>query len=461
MSPTWHTGATNCAKLERALTAGPPVRLAASLRRRLSASFNEQSNKGEGQKLNQQFQPAPSTPENPWSVAFVNGKVQGWIERLGFIWVEGEVIQYNPRPNAKMQYFTLRDLNQQASVDVTIWTNNLQRSGIVLEPGAKVVVYAKPDFYLQAGRFSLRAEEVRAVGLGDLLARLERLKQLLAQEGLFEPRHKKPLPFLPGTIGLITGRNSKAMTDVTENSQRRWPSARFEIREVASQGNAAVAEIKAALIELDALTHVEVIVIARGGGSVEDLLPYSDEGLVRAVFAARTPIVSAIGHETDNPILDYVADLRASVPTDAAKWIVPDVAELRADIRNAQSSMRLAISNMLEYQQRSLDDVRSRPVLAAPGTMVESRENDLKFAVSRLRHRFESTLQTASAQIDTLTSRLRTLSPLATMERGFAIVQRADGAVVKAVADVHDGDALLVKLTDGTIVAKALKVKPQ
>ena len=402
---------------------------------------------------------AASTPENPWSVAFVSGKIQGWIERLGAVWVEGEVIQFNPRPGAGMQYFTLRDLHQQASIDVTVFTSTLERSGIQLERGAKVLLYAKPNFYAGNGRLSLRANEIRAIGIGDLLAQLERLKQLLAAEGLFEPHLKKPLPFLPGAIGLITGRNSDAMHDVINNSRLRWPEVRFEIREVAVQGADAVPQVTAALIELDALGHVEVIVIARGGGGIEDLLPFSDEGLVRAVFAARTPVVSAIGHERDNPILDFVADLRASTPTDAAKRIVPDVGELREEINAAQRSMRRTISNLLERQQYSLDEIRSRPVLANPATMVEARERDLAFAVNTLRHRFESTMQAASSQISNLTASLRQLSPKATMERGFAIVQRADGAVVRSVTEVSEGDTLLTKLADGSILAKALRVK--
>jgi exodeoxyribonuclease VII large subunit len=393
-------------------------------------------------------------------VAFVSGKIQSWIDRLGAVWVEGEVIQYNPRPGAGMQYFTLRDLNQQASIDVTVFTNTLQRSGLELERGAKVLVYAKPNYYAGSGRLSLRASEIRAVGIGDLLARLEHLKRILESEGLFAHERKKALPFLPSAIGLITGRNSDAMHDVINNSRLRWPSVRFEVREVAVQGADSVPQVMAALVELDALGHVEVIVIARGGGGIEDLLPFSDEGLVRAVFAASTPVVSAIGHERDNPILDFVADLRASTPTDAAKRIVPDVGELRLEITDAQRAMRRAITNLLERHQHSLDEIRSRPVLATPATMVEARAQDLAFARGNLRHRFESRLQSAEAGLASLTASLRSLSPRATMERGFAIVQRADGAVVRSVADVSDGDTLLTKLADGSILAKALKVKP-
>ena len=403
--------------------------------------------------------PAQSSPEHPFSVAYVSGGIQNWIDRLGALWVEGEVIQFNPRPGAGMQYFTLRDLHQQASLDVTVFSNTLERSGIELERGTKVLLYAKPNFYTGNGRLSLRASEIRAVGIGDLLARLEQLKRILDAEGLFADERKKTLPFLPGTIGLITGRNSDAMHDVINNSRLRWPEVRFEIREVAVQGAEAVPQVTAALLELDALGHVEVIVIARGGGGIEDLLPFSDEGLVRAVFAARTPVVSAIGHERDNPILDFVADLRASTPTDAAKRIVPDVGELREEIAAARRSMRRAVANMLEREQYNLDEARSRPVLASPLTLIEARENDLKFTLDRLRHRFESRLLAADSALSNLTTSLRSLSPLATMDRGFAIVQRADGVVVRSVTEVSEGDTLLTKLADGSILAKALKVK--
>ena len=403
---------------------------------------------------------APSTPERPWSVAFVSGKIQGWIDRLGPVWVEGEVIQYHHRPGAGMQFFTLRDLNQDASLDVSVLTRAITASGVAIERGAKVLIYAKTNFYTGNGRLSLRAAEIRAMGVGELLARLEKLKGILAAEGLFAAERKRVLPFLPHTVGLVTGRNSDAMHDVINNSRLRWPEVRFEVREVAVQGGSAVPEVIAAVRELDGLRHVEVIIIARGGGGIEDLLPFSDEGLVRAVFATRTPVVSAIGHERDNPILDYVADLRASTPTDAAKRVVPDVAELRREITTARTSMWRSVSNLWERHQFWLDEIRNRPVLATPAAILGPRHAELEQLVARLRFRFENRLLLAEKDIDGLTAKLRALSPVATLERGFAVVQRADGVIVHSVTEIAAGATILVRLSDGSIVAKALAVKP-
>jgi len=407
-----------------------------------------------------QPQVAPSSPENPWSVAFVSGKIQGWIERLGAVWVEGQVLQYSKRPGAGMQFLTLRDLNQQASLDVSVFTSVIEASGVQIEPGARILIYAKPNFYAANGRLSLRAMEIRAVGIGELLAQIERLKNLLAAEGLFNDALKKQLPFLPAVIGLITGRNSDALHDVLKNSRLRWPEVQFEIREVAVQGPSAVPEVMRALAELDLLTHVEVIVIARGGGSFEDLLPFYDEGLVRAIFKTRTPVVSAIGHERDNPLIDYVADLRASTPTDAAKRIVPDAGELRSEIKEARQSLARNITNLLERHQYQLDELRSRPVLANPVTMIDNRVSELQYQRDKLRHLVAAKVAQADGAIGSLAAQVRALSPLATMQRGFAIVQRADGAIVNSYTEAPAGTTILVRLADGSLVAKVVGATP-
>ena len=403
---------------------------------------------------------APSSPEHPWSVAFVSGKIQGWIERLGAVWVEGQVLQYSRRPGAGMQFLTLRDLNQQASLDVSVFTSVIEASGVQIEPGAKILVYAKPNFYAANGRLSLRAMEIRAVGIGELLAQIERLKNLLAAEGLFDATLKKQLPFLPAMIGLITGRNSDALHDVLKNSRLRWPEVQFEVREVAVQGPSAVPEVMRALAELDLIPHVEVIIIARGGGSFEDLLPFYDEALVRAVFQARTPVVSAIGHERDNPLIDFVADLRASTPTDAAKRIVPDAGELRAEIADARGSLQRNITNLLERQQYQLDELRSRPVLANPVTLIDNRTTELNYQTDKLRHLVAAKISSATGQVDALAAQVRALSPLATMQRGFAIVQRADGAIVNSYTEAPAGTTILVRLADGSLVAKVVGATP-
>src|SRR5918999_2389796 len=312
-----------------------------------------------------------TSADSPVPVRTVLQLVGGWITRLGRIWVEGQITELNRR--AGTAYFTLRDPVANMSVRVVCPRAVCDQAGPSVVEGARVVVHAKPDFYVNRGSFALAAVEIRPVGVGELLARLERLKQLLTAEGLFRPERKRPLPFLPGRVGLICGRDSAAERDVLENARRRWPAVRFTVENTAVQGSYAVPEILEALRTLDADPHIDVIIIARGGGSVEDLLPFSDEALVRAVAAARTPVVSAIGHETDIPLLDYVADVRASTPTDAAKRIVPDLAEELRLIGLARQRLGRAVTGLLDREQHRLDAIRSRPVLARPHVMIEHR----------------------------------------------------------------------------------------
>jgi exodeoxyribonuclease VII large subunit len=358
-----------------------------------------------------------------------------------------------------MQFFTLRDLHQQSSVDVSVFSSVIEDSGITLEAGSRILLYAKPNYYAGNGRLSLRAVEIRAVGIGELLAQLERLKQLLAAEGLFDEAKKRALPFLPNAIGLITGRNSDAMHDVLKNSRLRWPEVQFVVREVAVQGTSAVPDVMRALAELDQHPQVEVIVIARGGGSLEDLLPFYDEALLRAVFAARTPVVSAIGHERDNPLLDFVADLRASTPTDAAKRIVPDAFELRNEIVIARRGVARSITNLLERHQYQLDELRTRPVLANPTSLIDNRIIEIGHLTDVMRHLILTQILTASSEINALKAQVQAMSPLGTMQRGFAIVQRADGAVVNEATDAPAGTTLLIRLAKGTLIAKVVAAK--
>src|SRR5690242_8198734 len=310
-----------------------------------------------------------TSPESPTPVRTVLQLVGGWISKLGRIWVEGQITELNRR--AGTVYFTLRDPVANVSVRVVCPRTVCDAGGPAVVDGARVVVHAKPDFYINRGSFALSAMEIRPVGVGELLARLERLKQLLAAEGVFNAERKRPLPFLPGTIGLICGRDSAAERDVLENARRRWPAVRFTVENTAVQGSYAVGEVIDALHRLDAAPDVDVIIIARGGGSLEDLLPFSDEALVRAVAAARTPVVSAIGHEQDTPLLDYVADVRASTPTDAAKKTVPDVREQLALIGQLRDRGRRCLSGRVEREVQWLTGMRSRPALADPAREIE------------------------------------------------------------------------------------------
>ncbi|WP_250443382.1 exodeoxyribonuclease VII large subunit, partial [Actinotalea sp. C106] len=313
-----------------------------------------------------------TTAGTPWPVRHLSAKIADYIQRMPSVWVEGQVVQLNRRPGTTLAFLTLRDTDTDVSVPVSLHTRVLEQASTEIAEGAHVVVHVTPAYWPKRGSLQMQADEIRAVGVGELLARIEHLKRILAAEGLFDPSRKKPLPFLPGVVGLVCGRESKAEHDVVVNARARWPQVSFEIREVAVQGTQAVSQVSAALAELDADPSVEVIVVARGGGSVEDLLPFSNETLVRAAAACRTPLVSAIGHETDAPLLDLVADHRASTPTDAAKRIVPDIGEERARLQQARSRIRAAIAHRLRREEEGLAAMRSRPVLARPHTVPDA-----------------------------------------------------------------------------------------
>jgi exodeoxyribonuclease VII large subunit len=307
----------------------------------------------------------------PWPLHVLSEKLKAHIDRAPAAWVEGQVIEFNRRSG--MSFITLRDVDAEVSLSLTVFSSVLDRLALPLEQGTRVVAQLKADFWVKTGRLSMQARDIRPVGLGDLLARIERLRRLLSAEGLFSSQRKQRLPLLPHRIGLITGRGSDAMKDVMRNAALRWPAVDFEVREVAVQGPGCVPQVTAALAELDAMPEVDVIIIARGGGSLEDLLPFSSEDLIRAVSAARTPVVSAIGHEADRPLLDEVADLRASTPTDAAKRVVPDVAEELNRIGQARAALTRSIAQLVGRETDRLSQLRSRPSMARPEEMIEAR----------------------------------------------------------------------------------------
>lgn len=390
-----------------------------------------------------------TSPENPWPLARLSSNLNAWIKKAPDAWVEGQVIEVNHR--ARVSYVTLRDMNEEMSVSVTLFGQEMAALQRPLEQGMRVVVNLKADFYAKTGRLSMIGRGIRPVGLGDLLERLERLRRALADEGLFDPRHKKPLPVLPSCVGLITGRNSDAEKDVVRNASLRWPGVQFEIREVPVQGNGAAHAVSAALAELDQLEHVDVIVIARGGGAFEDLLAFSDESLIRNVFAANTPVVSAIGHENDQPLLDYVADVRASTPTDAGKRVVPDVQEERLRIGQARAALDRAVTTLVEREQQGLASMRTRPVLSQPDGMILVREEDL----DRWRSRAWSAVNTATLRaqdaVTQMRARVRALSPQQTLDRGYAVVQTNDGHVVTESDSVKTKQQLAVRLASGEL----------
>ena len=403
---------------------------------------------------------AETTPERPWPVRLLSAKIADYVAKMSALWVEGQVVQLNRRPGANVAFLTLRDTDTDMSLPVSLPAQVLAAAETPLAEGAHVVVHARPTFWTKRGTLQLNADAVRAVGVGELLARIEHLKRVLAAEGLFDAERRVPLPFLPAVVGLVCGRESKAEHDVVVNAQARWPQVEFVIREVAVQGVSAVPQVSRAIAELDADPRVEVIVVARGGGSVEDLLPFSNESLVRAAAACRTPLVSAIGHETDTPLLDLVADYRASTPTDAAKRIVPDVGEERARVAQARARIRSAVEHRVAREEHGLAQVRSRPVLARPHTMVEGRESEVHRMRDHARRSLDHALSGAVASTRALAAQVRALSPAATLERGYAVVQTADGTVVRDAATVSAKDSLRVRVASGELMATVLAVAP-
>ncbi|MFI0983085.1 exodeoxyribonuclease VII large subunit [Streptomyces sp. NPDC021093] len=395
-----------------------------------------------------------TSADAPLPVGEVSRLIGGWIDRLGAVWVEGQITQLSRRPGAGVVFLTLRDPSNDISVSVTCYRQVFDAVADVVSEGARVVVHAKPEWYAPRGQLSLRATEIKPVGIGELLARLEQLKKSLAAEGLFALDRKRSLPFLPQLIGLVTGRASAAERDVLENARRRWPAVRFEVRNVAVQGVHAVPQVVQAVKELDALPEVDVIVVARGGGSVEDLLPFSDEQLVRAVAAVRTPVVSAIGHEPDSPLLDLVADLRASTPTDAAKKVVPDVGEELDRVQGLRDRALRTVRGLLDREERGLASALARPVMERPQRMVEEREADIDALVARNRRTLGHLLDRADSELSHTRARVVALSPAATLERGYAVLQRGDGAVVRSPEEVSAGDELRARVSDGEFVVR-------
>ncbi len=403
---------------------------------------------------------ADTTRDNPWPLSRLTQNIKIYVDRMSALWVEGQVVQYNPRPGSRMAFFTLRDTESDTSMTVTAFPNVITAIGAGFEEGVKVVARVKPVFWERSGSLNLQAAEIHLQGLGDLLAQIERLRQRLAAEGLFDERRKKPLPFLPRVIGLVCGRNAKAKDDVIVNASARWPAACFEVREVAVQGQYAVREVTQAIAELDSLPQVDVIVVARGGGSVEDLLPFSDEALVRAAAQASTPLVSAIGHEGDAPLLDYVADYRASTPTDAARRIVPDLAQELDGLARAREGMRSAIQRRLAQERYNLDLLVSRPIFLAPAATLEPHRTFIDSALTSLRTQVERRLNSERQSILQASATLQALSPQATLERGYSMLRLPSGELVRDASQVPKGTLVEGILAQGRLVAQVVGSTP-
>jgi exodeoxyribonuclease VII large subunit len=399
--------------------------------------------------------------DHPAPVRVVANLMTGYIARLGPVWVEGQIAQLTRRPQTSTVFLTLRDPVAEVSMQVTCARSVFDAMPSPVTEGARVVIWAKLQYYVPRGSLSLNAKEIRPVGVGELLARIEQRRQLLAAEGLFDPARKRRLPFLPQRIGLITGRDSAAERDVIDNATRRWPGVDFRVENAAVQGHDAARQVIEAIAQLDKDDAVDVIVVARGGGALEDLLPFSDEGLIRAVAACKTPVVSAIGHEEDQPLLDLVADLRASTPTDAAKRVVPDVREEMTRLSEVRDRARYRIGHLIAREQHGLDSMRERPVLARPHEIFERHEETLTELVARSRRHLDHQLARAHDDLQHRLARVRALSPLATLERGYAVLQSAAGAVITDSASVAPGDMVDARLAVGRLTATVATIAPE
>ncbi len=403
------------------------------------------------QEESERMPDAPATAENPWPVGLLGAKIRDYIDRLGTVWVEGEITQWGA--SAGNIYGKLKDVSQDATVGFTIWSSVKARIPDDLKHGDRVVALVKANYWVKGGSLTMQVLQMKHVGLGDLLERLERLRTQLAAEGLFDLSRKKRLPFLPHCIGLVTGKDSDAEKDVLRNAQLRWPAVSFRVVHAAVQGDRTVPEVISAIQRLDADPEVDVIIVARGGGDFQNLLGFSDERVIRAVAACGTPLVSAIGHEADRPLLDDVADLRASTPTDAAKRVVPDVTEELARVQQAHARLGMRLASYLSTETSKIGQIRSRPALASADWIIDSRSQELTRFVSRGSELVERSLEKASGETADLRNHLRALSPQRTLDRGYAIAQSADGQVIRSADDAPAGTPFSLTLASGSIDA--------
>ena len=388
-----------------------------------------------------------TSSESPAPVRVVSEAIKEYVDRLGPIWIEGEISELNERSGG-MAFMRLRDTSVDMSLSVMCYKNVLAAVQ-PLPANARVVIHAKASWFTKNGSLTMSAKEIRQVGVGELLARLEALKGVLAAEGLFSADRKVALPLLPRKVGLICGRNTDAEKDVVENARRRWPAVEFEIREVAVQGAAAVVEVSEALRELESIEDVDVIIITRGGGSFEDLLPFSDESLVRLAASCETPIVSAIGHEKDSPLLDLVADYRASTPTDAAKRVVPDIEQEIADINKIRDRIYRRLVSTIDYELNQISQLRNRPVMKDPSVMVKVRVEVLNALRDRSHRGYKALLDIEKKEIKGVIAHLRSLSPQSTMDRGYSVVQSDDGKIVRDATKLKAGAVLRIRAAKG------------
>ncbi|MFM1826224.1 MAG: hypothetical protein RLZZ37_859 [Actinomycetota bacterium] len=397
------------------------------------------------------------SPEEAIQVKDASRALSEVISQMPSVWIEGQITSIKIRPGSDWVFVDLRDVSAEATLNVVFNRSVLDDAPSEIESGQRVLVHGKPEFWMNRGSLVFRARKIQPVGLGELMIALEKLKQQLQKEGLFAPEKKKPIPFLPKKIGLICGRASAAMKDVMENTMLRWPGIKFDVHEVAVQGVKSSSEVRAALAQLNAENEVDVIVITRGGGSFEDLLPFSDEMLLRAVAASNIPVISAIGHEQDNPLLDFVSDLRASTPTDAASKLVPDLEDEIELIDDWIFRMREIIANRIEKEQISLERLLEKSALDSPKEFIQSHRDVVIDLKQSLRNIISTKIYSEQTWFKPRLAQLRTLSPLSTLARGFAIVQKHDGKLVRKASEVKTGELLQIRLEKDSLQAEVKK----
>jgi exodeoxyribonuclease VII large subunit len=387
-----------------------------------------------------------------YSVASFNRGVADWLRRLPTVWVEGEVTELRRQQAWQSVFLTLKDPDDGSCLPVTIARSRFDALRLDLRDGERVHVFGRPELFEQRADFRLRALSIERFGLGDHLARLERLKGKLAAEGLFAPEWKRPLPVLPRRIGLVTGNDAAAKRDVLATISGRFPAARVLVAEAYVQGPHAAAAVVDALARVCAEPEVDVVVVARGGGSFEDLLPFSDERLVRAIASCPVPVVTAVGHEQDTPLCDLAADVRASTPTAAGKLVVPDAAELAGRLDRARTSLARCARRTLERERERVERDHER-LRRAPALVLERTTERVHGLHTRLRRAPALAVERKRAALTAAHGRLAALSPHATLERGYAIV-RAHDTVVTDPETVRAGDRLDVRVAKGSFGAE-------
>ena len=397
-----------------------------------------------------------TTPQTPWTISRVAQNFKNYICQLPSFWVEAEIVEYNYRPGTNIAFIVLRDLKEKTSIQAYAFSSTLDKTSQNIQTSAKIVALVKPNFWQNRGTLTLEIKEIKVDGIGEILLKIEQLRKQLEKEGLFDSDRKKPLPFIPKKIGLICGRQAKAKHDVLENTFLRW-NANFEIREVAVQGQKCVTEVLQALEELQQDKDIQVIVIARGGGSVEDLLPFSDEKLVRTVAQCEIPIVSAIGHETDCPLLDFVADYRASTPTDAAMKIVPSFAEEKELIEKANTTLCTRIQMIMSKEKQLFENLANRPCLINPKNIIEKQEILIDQHIYALRTQAQKCIQLQTQKIMSLDAKIQALSPKSTMQRGYSITTDSQGVIIKSLKQVNENQDINLHFYDGHTKAQIRK----